>query len=85
MAFIENSTSSKNQEAPPLLPMLLSNKYPSPLIMLDDISLLSFEFEYGSERPGDDGPLLETKLGGPLHPKPVSVDKIIGQYKSYCR
>lgn len=44
------------------------HKYPSPLITLEDISLLSLELEYGSDRPGDDGPLLEIKLGGPLQP-----------------
>lgn len=47
------------------------DKYPSPLIALDDISLLSLELEHGSERPGDEGPLLETKLGGPLQPTPM--------------
>jgi hypothetical protein len=36
--------------------------------MLDDISLLSFEF---SDAPGDEGPLLDTKLGGPLQPTPA--------------
>lgn len=40
-------------------------------MMLDDISLLSFELEYTSERPGEEGPLLDIKLGGPLHPTPV--------------
>lgn len=39
-------------------------------MILEDISLLSFELEYGSERPGDEGPLLDTKLGGPLQPTP---------------
>lgn len=46
--------------------------YPSVLITLDDISLLSFEF--ASEKPGDEGPLLDIKLGGPLHPTPKTVN-----------
>lgn len=37
--------------------------------MLEDISLLSFELIYASERPGDEGPLLEIQLGGPLQPE----------------
>lgn len=39
--------------------LLLLNKYPSPLMPLEDISLLSLELGYGSESPGDDGPLLD--------------------------
>lgn len=48
-------------------------------MMLDDISLLSLELEYTSERPGEDGPLLDMKLGGPLHPKPKCK-----QFNSIC-
>jgi hypothetical protein len=51
-----------------LIHLLNLSKYPSALMMLDDISLLSFEF---SDAPGDEGPLLDTKLGGPLQPTPA--------------
>lgn len=43
--------------------------YPSPLMILEDISLLSFEL--ASDIPGEEGPL-DMKLGGPLHPTPTS-------------
>lgn len=48
--------------------------YPSLLTILEDISLLSFEFEYVSDIPGEDGPLLfDRKLGGPLQPTPKNM------------
>lgn len=47
------------------------DSYPSLLTILEDISLLSFDVEFSSDIPGDEGPLLlDKKLGGPLQPKP---------------
>lgn len=37
--------------------------------MLDDISLLSLELV--SLKPGEEGPLLDIQLDGPLHPTPI--------------